>query len=197
MKKILSILSLVLSALVIFPSAAFASTYVVKSGDTLSAIAPHNWQEVCRHNALANCNLIYPGQQLDIPEGGEAIAPVSRAVVTSSEDVPGVQTALNSPYVYGGNRPGGFDCSGLSQWISAQRGYSIPRTVAAQVSALPHIRWDQARAGDLLAFSTHHVGVLLGNGKVLQALNPSQGIRITTIDDGIKYNGFLAILSVH
>lgn len=50
------------------PSLASASkAYTVKLGDTLSGIAGKNWPTVCEQNNLGNCNLIYPGQVIELP----------------------------------------------------------------------------------------------------------------------------------
>jgi LysM repeat protein len=52
-----------------FGSAAGAeesTMYVVKPGDTLSRIAPGNWREVAAGNGIANPNVIYVGQVIDL-----------------------------------------------------------------------------------------------------------------------------------
>src|SRR5207253_3665102 len=47
-----------------------------------------------------------------------------------------VHQYLGTPYVWGGQKPGGFDCSGLLQYVWAQQGVKIPR-----------VTYDQWRAG--------------------------------------------------
>ena len=45
------------------------------------------------------------------------------------------QSALGTPYLWGGNGPGGFDCSGLVQWAFANGlNVNIPRTTYGQVA---------------------------------------------------------------
>lgn len=50
--------------------------YTVKPNDSLSKIAKQypdvTWQEICEANKLPKCNLIHPGQELIIPQSGEA-----------------------------------------------------------------------------------------------------------------------------
>ena len=63
------------------------------------------------------------------------------------------KTQIGVPYVWGGESPGsGFDCSGLTQWAWGQAGVSIPRTAAAQYSALPHVSLTSLQPGDLLFY---------------------------------------------
>lgn len=184
-----------LCVVLLAPTLALADV-TVQSGDTLSKLYPDSWQQVCHDNGLADCNRIYPGQILhDSQNGGLKIATTS-APTAAPAGVPGLSVALNSAYVYGGTSPGGYDCSGLTQWLSAQRGIRIPRTTQGQISALPHISLSAAQPGDVIAFNYEHVGTYVGGGKVVQALNPTQGIRVTTVAEGVQFNGYLTTLAV-
>ncbi len=60
------------------PQPAPGGSYTVQRGDTLGAIARRfgtTFQAIARANNIANPNLIYPGQQLTIPEGGVVVNP--------------------------------------------------------------------------------------------------------------------------
>jgi cell wall-associated NlpC family hydrolase len=80
---------------------------------------------------------------------------------------------LGIPYVYGGSSPRGFDCSGLTMYVYAQLGVSLPRTAAAQYGATTRIARSQAVPGDLIFFftggSVTHVAIYLGGNMMLAA----------------------------
>ncbi|HEV7167307.1 MAG TPA: C40 family peptidase [Micrococcaceae bacterium] len=79
---------------------------------------------------------------------------------------------IGHPYVYGGTSPSGWDCSGFVQWAYAQAGISIPRT--NQWSAM--VQTANPQPGDLVVQNGGvHVGIYVGNGMVISALNPSAG----------------------
>jgi len=81
-------------------------------------------------------------------------------------------TGIGHPYLWGGTTPNGWDCSGFTQWVYAQAGISIPRTNAWTV-----MRPTSTPApGDLVMQNGGaHVGIYVGNGMMISALNPSQG----------------------
>ena len=81
-------------------------------------------------------------------------------------------TGIGSPYLWGGTTPSGWDCSGFTQWVYAQAGISIPRT-NAWTSMTPT---STPAPGDLVMQNGGaHVGIYVGNGMMISALNPSQG----------------------
>lgn len=85
------------------------------------------------------------------------------------------------PYVSGGNTPSGWDCSGFVQWVFAQFGVSLPHYSGAQMSvgtAVGSIA--EAAPGDILV-NTQHAAIYIGNGMVINALNPAQGTQVTSL----------------
>ena len=81
-------------------------------------------------------------------------------------------TGIGRPYVWGGTTPNGWDCSGFTQWVYAQAGISIPR-VNAWNAMTPT---SNPQPGDLVMQNGGaHVGIYVGNGMMISALNPSQG----------------------
>ncbi|GAA3032194.1 hypothetical protein GCM10020229_49560 [Kitasatospora albolonga] len=98
---------------------------------------------------------------------------------------------LGKPYVWGGNGPSGYDCSGLVQQAYRRAGISLPRVADDQYAATTPIDAGQLRRGDLLFWSNssrasgiHHVAVYLGDNKYLEAARPGTRIRISTLSQG-------------
>lgn len=86
---------------------------------------------------------------------------------------------VGNPYVYGGTSlTNGCDCSGFTQSVYAHFGVSIARTASSQRSYGTAVgSLDQAIPGDLIFYSGH-VGIYIGNGQIVHAATPSQGIVI-------------------
>ena len=84
---------------------------------------------------------------------------------------------IGTPYVWGGQSPAGFDCSGYVWYVYATAGMRIPRTADAQFAAGRPIAGDP-EPGDLVFFQTYdygasHVGIYLGNGWFVQEIAPN------------------------
>jgi peptidoglycan DL-endopeptidase CwlO len=91
-------------------------------------------------------------------------------------------------YRWGGEGPGGFDCSGLTwaAWRSA--GVMIPRTAAGQLAGLPRVR-GRLRPGDLVIYpsrgpSRRHVAIVVGRGRMVEARGRGIPVRSTRLRGG-------------
>lgn len=96
-----------------------------------------------------------------------------------------VEAALSRqglPYVWAAVGPNSFDCSGLMMWAWAQAGVDIPRNSGAQ-AGLPEIPLDQLQPGDLVTFYSpvSHVGMYVGDGRVLHASMPGVPIKVVPL----------------
>ena len=87
------------------------------------------------------------------------------------------QQQLGKPYIWGGNGPVGYDCSGLVQQAYLAAGIQLPRVAADQYHAGAMLPVDQAQPGDLVFLATdksnpatiHHVAMYLGDHKIIEA----------------------------
>lgn len=93
----------------------------------------------------------------------------------------------SAAYLYGGNGPVRFDCSGLTSqaWLSA--GVKIPRTAAGQLSGLPRVSVSSVRPGDLVVYTfdsyADHVAIYVGNGRTVDTAShhPNGGVGYSTL----------------
>ncbi len=88
---------------------------------------------------------------------------------------------VGAPYRYGGNTPGGFDCSGLVQYSYAIAGKQVPRTTGQLWNATYPVARSELQIGDLLFFNVDgkmsHVGMYVGEQRFVHA--PSSGRRVS------------------
>ena len=85
---------------------------------------------------------------------------------------------IGNPYVWGGTSlTNGADCSGFVQSVYAHFGISLPRTTRDLVSVGTPVSYDQAIPGDIILYDGH-VGIYMGNGQIVNAINSAQGIGI-------------------
>jgi cell wall-associated NlpC family hydrolase len=90
---------------------------------------------------------------------------------------------LGKPYVWGGNGPDNFDCSGLTKWAWSHVGVSIPRVAADQQTWTTPVPISQLAPGDLVFMGSpaHHVGMYIGNGMMVNAPHSGANVSVMSI----------------
>ncbi|GAB2985326.1 C40 family peptidase [Nocardioides montaniterrae] len=116
--------------------------------------------------------------------GGGPIDP--GAISASGRAAAAVQYAMaqvGKAYVWGAAGPSAFDCSGLTMAAWARAGVSLPHSSSAQFGMGPHIPESELRPGDLVFYYSpiSHVGMYIGNGLIVNAENPSVGVKVTSL----------------
>ena len=118
-----------------------------------------------------------------VPAPSPVPAPVPAAVNPTGNAIADFALQFcGSPYVYGGNSPAGFDCSGFTQYVYAHFGYALPRSSYGQEGVGTVISVAEAMPGDLVTYNGH-VGIYIGGGQMVNAMNPAQGVGICSIYD--------------
>lgn len=108
---------------------------------------------------------------------------VSKAKAANALDW--ARSRKGSPYQYGASGPHRFDCSGLTRWVYAKVGKSLPHSSSAQVSRTKRISKDNRRRGDLVFFysggGVYHVAIYAGHGYIWHASEPGVPVKRTHI----------------
>jgi cell wall-associated NlpC family hydrolase len=102
-----------------------------------------------------------------------AFSPVTTASGRAAQVIALAAAQSGKPYVYAAAGPGSFDCSGLTQYVFAQVGISLPHNADAQKSYGVGVSASAALPGDLVVFLDgsygYHVGIYAGNGYMYDA----------------------------
>ncbi|HEX2865238.1 MAG TPA: peptidoglycan endopeptidase [Deinococcales bacterium] len=189
-------------ALTLLGSVAAAAPYTVKKGDTLYSIAQSHGvslTSVMQANGLSGPT-IQPGQKLELPGWNPGKAAPAKAAARAAKPAASVASVsgnalivraayqkLGAAYVWGGNGPWGFDCSGFVRYVYLQRGYDLPRSAQAQFAVGAPVARNQLIPGDLLFFGFRgnitHVGIYAGNNQIIHASTPSTGVIVSNLSE--------------
>ncbi len=118
---------------------------------------------------------------------GVGVAP-SRYAATA---ISFAEQQLGKPYQWGATGPDAYDCSGLVMTAYQAAGVYLPRTSQQQWTWGPRVRPSQVQPGDLVFFAgadgtrkaPGHVGIVIGNGLMIQAPTQGQDVQVTSYTD--------------
>jgi cell wall-associated NlpC family hydrolase len=115
-----------------------------------------------------------PSKSITVKTTGELVASIARGYV-------------GTPYVSGGEGPGGFDCSGLVHYVYAKVGIWLPRTAHSQFDAGPRVSTRSLQPGDLVFYyePVSHVGIYIGGGMMIDANHPGGSVGIRHLYPGL------------
>jgi cell wall-associated NlpC family hydrolase len=117
---------------------------------------------------------------------------------------PGAQVAdlaqqyIGSRYRWGGTSPAGFDCTGFVMYVFGQFGVSMPHNEAGQLASGDRVSADELQPGDVLVFANtyraglSHVGIYIGEGQFVHAVDERHGVMINNLWDGYWGPRFVA-----
>jgi len=89
---------------------------------------------------------------------------------------------VGTPYVFGGQTPGGIDCSGYVLFVYSQFGVDLPHSVYQQAKLGTKISAEEALPGDLVIFNDFsHNGIYAGNGNFYHAPQPGDRVKLAPI----------------
>jgi cell wall-associated NlpC family hydrolase len=115
----------------------------------------------------------------DVPVSGRAAAAVHYAMAQ-----------IGKAYVFGAAGPSAYDCSGLTMRAWGAAGVALSHSSSAQWNEGTHVSESQLQPGDLVFYYSpiSHVGMYIGGGMIVNAENPSAGIRVTALHS-MPYDG--------
>ena len=92
---------------------------------------------------------------------------------------------IGDPYVAGRSGPDAFDCSGFTRYVFKHAMDKVlPHYSRAQYAKVKRVKLEDAQPGDLVFFfrrGAHHVGIYIGNGKMIDAPGRGRKVRVSPI----------------
>lgn len=136
-----------------------------------------------------------PGVLAAPPEGippGD-IAPPPAAAPGSGAAAIAIQAALTrvgSPYSWGAEGPGAFDCSGLVKWAFQQAGIALPHSSYALAAGGQAVSTDQMQPGDVVSYysDASHVGIYIGDGMMVHASTFGKPVVVAPVNNAPIHN---------
>ncbi|PRB68579.1 C40 family peptidase [Arthrobacter sp. MYb213] len=146
------------------------------SGSSDSSGSADSMAPMTRQNRGGNSQQSAPTQKQETKKETSAPSKNLTGIAGTAAKYSGV------PYVWGGNTPSGWDCSGFVKYVYAQHGINIARGTSAILGSGQFKRTSSPKPGDLVFQNGGgHVGIYLGGGQMIGAQNPSVGTMIHSV----------------
>jgi cell wall-associated NlpC family hydrolase len=137
-----------------------------------------------RWTPVGPSNPVATGGQLPEGKTGSAGEAVGEQIVSFALQFQGY------PYVYAGEGPYAFDCSGFTMFVIHNTlGIDIPHDMRVQYQMGRPVGRDELQPGDEVFFANtlhpgmSHTGIYIGGGQFIHAETESSGVRISDLDD--------------
>jgi cell wall-associated NlpC family hydrolase len=136
-------------------------------------------KELAKLEAAARASMERGGPVVNVEASGRAKTAVDYAMAQ-----------VGKPYVFGAAGPSAYDCSGLTMAAWGAAGVGLPHSSSAQQGSGTPVSESQLQPGDLVFYyqPVSHVGMYIGNGMIVNAENPSAGIKVTGLHT-MPYSG--------
>jgi cell wall-associated NlpC family hydrolase len=153
-------------------SAAFAQATQAMNMESSAILTAARWAAAAPHLGREAAYAARKAEELRIQKTRARIVAVAK-------------NQLGDRYSAGSAGPSAFDCSGLTLYVyKVATGKQLPHQSHAQFARVQRISKASARPGDLVFFfrnGAHHVGVYIGNGRMVDAAGYGKGVRISPI----------------
>ncbi len=132
--------------------------------------------------------------------GSESRAQAKAAPELSSQIISYARELLGVKYVYGGNTPKGFDCSGFVKYVYNHFDLNIERTASSQARQGAAVKKEDLTKGDLVFFDTNgghnkvnHVGIYIGDGNFIHSSSGSAAMKvvISNLESGFYAKSYM------
>lgn len=146
------------------------------SGSSDSSGSADSMAPMTRQNRGGNSQQSAPTQKQETKKETSAPSSNLTGIAATAAKYSGV------PYVWGGNTPSGWDCSGFVKYVYAQHGINIARGTSAILGSGQFKRTSSPKPGDLVFQNGGgHVGIYLGGGQMIGAQNPTVDTMIHSV----------------
>lgn len=132
-----------------------------------------------------------PVETTDAASGASAVAPTRLDAIGET-----AAQFIGTPYRFGGEGPHGIDCSSFVQQVFRENRIELPRTAREQSAVGSEVAQGDLRKGDLVFFQTYasypsHVGIYLGDGKMIHASSGKGEVTISDMNSDYYRSHFL------